>query len=331
MTADSVLEIRDLRVAITQHGRTIVPVDRVSLSVAAGETLGIVGESGAGKSLTLRAIIGLLPPGAAVAKGELLLRQDGTLAPYRPAAARGKDIAMVFQEPMTALNPTKRVGDLIAGGPMRCLGMSRKDARKRAVELMKEVGIPAAGERATAWPHELSGGLRQRVMIAMALASGAQVVLCDEPTTALDVTVQDQILSLLDRLRADLGLAVVFVTHDLAVVGQIAQTVAVMYAGQIVEYGPTRQLFERPLHPYTEALLTSIPTLDAADGPLNAIGGTPPDPRDFPPGCRFAPRCPYVRPDCLRAEYRLDNQGGRWTACIHPDAISAKPPTGAWS
>ena len=329
MTADSVLEIRDLCVAITQNERTIVPVDRVSLSVATGETLGIVGESGAGKSLTLKAIIGLLPSGAAVARGELLLRQDGILAPYRPTAARGKDIAMVFQEPMTALNPTKRVGDLIAGGPMRCLGMSRKDARERAVELMKEVGIPAAEQRATAWPHQLSGGLRQRVMIAMALSSGAQVVLCDEPTTALDVTVQDQILSLLDRLRADLGLAVVFVTHDLAVVGQVAQTVAVMYAGQIVEYGPTRELFDRPLHPYTEALLASIPTLDSVDGPLSAIGGTPPDPKAFPPGCRFSPRCPYVRPDCLTAEYRLDNHGGRWTACIHPDAISATPPPGA--
>ena len=212
------LEVEDLVISLTRQGKTVTPVSDVSFELGSGECLGIVGESGCGKSLTLRAIVGLLPRGA-VARGKIRRAVDnGELRTFRPEEVRGHGVGMVFQEPMTALNPTMRVGDIIATGARANLGLSKRDARQRAVDLMREVGIPDPAQRARSWPHQLSGGLRQRVMIAMALAGEPEVLLCDEPTTALDVTIQDQILGLLNRIRADRGLSIIFVTHDLAVV-----------------------------------------------------------------------------------------------------------------
>ena len=234
---------------------------------------------------------------------------------------------MIFQEPMTALNPTRRVVDIIADGARAHRGMSKDEARRNAVELLAEVGVPDPERRASAWPHELSGGLRQRVMIAMALATEPRVLLCDEPTTALDVTVQDQILGLLDRIRKERGLAIVLVTHDLAVVGQMAQHVAVMYAGRVVETGPVRAVLDHSLHPYTAALVASIPHMDTeVGGRLASIEGAPPDPAAFPSGCRFAPRCRFARPDCTHAPHVLEERdAGHRTACIYPEVLLADP------
>jgi ABC-type dipeptide/oligopeptide/nickel transport system ATPase component len=235
-------------------------VEGVDLTVAPGECVGIVGESGSGKSLTLRSVIGLLPRGVRQSVGEL--RFDG--APYRPEDLRGHGIAMVFQEPMTALNPTRRAGDLIADGVIsgRRGRVPRRRAREIAVDLMREVGIPDPARRARAFPHELSGGLRQRVMIAMALAGDPRLLLCDEPTTALDVTVQDQILGVLDRLREERGLALLFVTHDLGVIAQVSQRVAVMYDGRLVEQGRTAEVLARPQHDYTASLRAAAAAIE---------------------------------------------------------------------
>jgi oligopeptide/dipeptide ABC transporter ATP-binding protein len=315
------LEINDLSISLTKRGTSVTPVSDVSLELGAGECLGLVGESGCGKSLTLRSIVGLLPRGAAT-KGQIrIASHDGTLQPFRPADVRGHGVSMVFQEPMTALNPTMRVGDIIATGARTNLGLSKRDARQRAIGLMREVGIPDPQQRARAWPHQLSGGLRQRVMIAMALASEPKVLLCDEPTTALDVTIQDQILGLLNRIRSERGLSIIFVTHDLAVVREICDRVSVMYAGQIVESGDVQTVFSTPMHPYTLGLLRSVPSLHIPV-PLESIGGAPPDPAAFPSGCRFHPRCRFVRDDCPTLPYRLiASEENHPTACPHHSAI----------
>jgi oligopeptide/dipeptide ABC transporter ATP-binding protein len=295
------------------------PVDGVTFAVGAGECLGLVGESGSGKSLTLRAALGLLPPAATVTAGEL--RLDGKA--YKPADVRGHGISMIFQEPMSALNPLMRAGDLI-GEALRASGTKGAAGRRRAVALMDDVGIPDPERRARAWPHELSGGMRQRVMIAMALAGEPRVLLCDEPTTALDVTVQDQILGLLDRLRRERGLAIVFVTHNLALVDRVAQRLAVMYAGRVIETGAVGPVLAEPRHPYTARLLGCVPELDGPAVRLDTIPGRPPDPRDYPTGCRFAPRCSHVREDCTAAPYRAEptTDPARLSACIHwPDVL----------
>lgn len=274
----SVLTVSNLQLR-TEHG---IPVKDVSLSVEAGECLGIVGESGSGKSLTLRAIARVLPTGVRIASGHC--EADGRTA-------------MVFQEPMTSLNPTMRIGAFIAEGP-RARGVSKSDAVRLATRLLAEVGVPDPESRARAWPHQLSGGLRQRVMIAAALAVDPSVLLCDEPTTALDTTVQAQLLALIDRLRVERGMSVVFVSHNLAVVSRIAQRVAVMYAGRIVEEGPTRTILTRPAHPYTRALIATIPTDGERAGDLTTIVGAPPDAAANPEGCAFAPRCPMAQDIC---------------------------------
>lgn len=316
------LEVADLRITLDLGHRTITPVDGVSLTVQRGEALGIAGESGCGKSLTLKSIIGLLPPGAEV-EGDLRFALDGeSPIPYTPADVHGHGISIIFQEPMTALNPTMRAGDLIAEGPRIHQGLGREAARARAVELMRQVGIPTPERRAKMWPHQLSGGLRQRVMIATALSTRPKLLLCDEPTTALDVSIQDQILGLLQELRTRLGMSVIFVSHDLAVLGEICDRLAIMYAGQVVETGPVDEVFADPQHPYTEALMRSVPSFGASTEKLVGISGRPPDPRNFPPGCRFEPRCRYAQDDCPLAAYSLDEvRSGRGTACIHPDML----------
>lgn len=326
MSAKPVLVLEDVSVSVGGGGHPVTPVQQVSLTVGEGEALGLVGESGCGKSLTLRAIAGLLPRGGTTV-GQLRLGLDGREPQaYEPERQRGRGIAMIFQEPMTALNPTMRAGDLIAE-PMRVRGISRAAARRRAIELMAQVGIPDAARRARAWPHEFSGGLRQRVMIAAALATDPQLLLCDEPTTALDTIVQDQILELIAEQKRERNLSVVFVTHDLAVVAKISERIAVMYAGQIVETGLTGEVLSAPGHPYTEALLRSVPSFEQRAGRLSGIPGHPPDPHAFPAGCRFADRCPYAQEDCRTRAPTLTPLAparfgeGHASACLHPELL----------
>jgi len=321
-----ILDVRDLRVELPLSRGTVHAVDGASLQIEAGEAFGLVGESGCGKSMTLRAIMGLLPRPGHIVGGEVLFEGEDlvTASPRRLRDVRGGSIAMIFQEPMTALNPVMRVGDQISEGPQVHLGLSRTAARERALDLMRRVGIPDPVRRARAYPHELSGGLRQRIMIAIALSSDPKLILCDEPTTALDVTIQDQILKLLLNLRREFGVSVVFVTHDLAVVAETCERLAVMYAGQIVETGTVDEVFRAPRHPYTLGLLRSVPDFDSVQDSLSAIQGAPPDLVLPPPGCRFHPRCPFAQDDCISGEFPLRPlSAGRATACIHSDACAA--------
>jgi oligopeptide/dipeptide ABC transporter ATP-binding protein len=321
-----ILDVRDLRVELPLSRGTVHAVDGASLQVEAGEAFGLVGESGCGKSMTLRAIMGLLPRPGHIVGGEVLFEGEDlvTASHRRLRDVRGGSIAMIFQEPMTALNPVMRVGDQIAEGPQVHLGLSGTAARQRALDLMRRVGIPDPVRRARAYPHELSGGLRQRIMIAIALSCDPKLILCDEPTTALDVTIQDQILKLLLNLRREFGVSVVFVTHDLAVVAETCERLAVMYAGQIVETGTVDEVFRAPRHPYTLGLLRSVPDFDSVQDSLSAIQGAPPDLVVPPPGCRFHPRCPFAQDDCISGEFPLRPlSAGRATACIHSDACAA--------
>jgi oligopeptide/dipeptide ABC transporter ATP-binding protein len=251
--------------------------------------------------MTLRAILGLLPHGARITAGDVMLEGENlaSASPERLREIRGRRIAMIFQEPSAALDPVMRVGPQIAEGPATQLGLDRAAAQARAVELMALTGIPAAGTRSRAYPHELSGGMRQRVMIASALASEPAILLCDEPTTALDVTIQDQVLRLLAELRGRRGLSLVYVTHDLAVVAQTCERLAVMYAGRLVETGFVDHVFRRPLHPYTLGLLRAVVDFDAPRQELEAIPGSPPDPLHVPSGCPFHPRCRLALADCV--------------------------------
>jgi oligopeptide/dipeptide ABC transporter ATP-binding protein len=318
----TLLDVRDLSVEFPG----LRAVDGASFDVRGGEALGLVGESGSGKTMTLRALVGLLPRTGRLAGGEIVF--EGTDLASASAEKlrdiRGRSISMIFQEPMTALNPVMRVGEQIGEGPLVRLGYGRRRARERALELMRLVGIPDPAERADAYPHELSGGLRQRVMIAIALSMEPKLILCDEPTTALDVTIQDQILKLLLSLRERLDVSIVFVSHDLAVIAQTCQRVAVMYAGQVVETGPVEQVFREPRHPYTLSLLRSVPDVDDVRDTLAAIPGSPPDLADPPSGCRFHPRCPFVQHDCVRGAFPLRPLGTeRATACIYPELAAA--------
>jgi peptide/nickel transport system ATP-binding protein/oligopeptide transport system ATP-binding protein len=322
MSETPILEVRDLRVEIPLTRGTVHAVQSASFSVEAGQALGLVGESGCGKSMTLRAILGLLPQPGHITGGEIRFEGDdlANAGPRRLRDVRGARIGIIFQEPMTALNPVMRVGDQIAEGPRVHLGKSRSEARQIALELMRKVGIPDPARRAQAYPHELSGGMRQRVMIAIALSCEPRLILCDEPTTALDVTIQDQILKLLSAMRRDLGVSVVFVTHDLAVVAETCERIAVMYAGQVVETGTVDEVFRAPRHPYTLGLLRSVPRFDDVRKTLDSIPGQPPDLVAPPTGCPFQPRCGFAREDCLEGDFPLRRLGpGRATACIHDD------------
>jgi oligopeptide/dipeptide ABC transporter ATP-binding protein len=314
----SLLEVRDLRVSFGD----LHAVDGASFDVRPGEALGLVGESGSGKTMALRAVVGLLPRSGRLAGGEIVFEGVDLARADRETlrTVRGRAIAMIFQEPMTALNPVMRVGEQIGEGPLVRLGYSRRRARSRALELMRLVGIPDPKERAEAYPHELSGGMRQRVMIAIALSMEPKLILCDEPTTALDVTIQDQILKLLASLREQLHVSIVLVSHDLAVIAQTCERVAVMYAGQVIETGSVDAVFREPRHPYTLGLLRSVPDVDDVREALATIPGSPPDLASPPPGCPFHPRCPFVQADCVSGEFPLRPLGGgRATACIHPD------------
>jgi len=313
--AAPLLRVRNLVTRFS--GMTVV--DRVSFDLAPGETLGIVGESGSGKSVTALSLMRLIDPPGSVAADELSFEGEPLLAKSEAAMRRirGERIAMIFQEPMTSLNPLFTVGDQIGETLRHHQGLGRAEARAKAIELLKRVEIPSAERRIDDYPHRMSGGMRQRVMIAMALACRPKLLIADEPTTALDVTIQAQILDLLRALQREFGMAVILITHDLGVVAEFVQRVIVMYAGRIVEDGPVAALFAQPAHPYTEGLLASIPELDHRVERLAAIPGAIPSPRELPQGCRFHPRCAHARPECAVAEPPLLSLGSeRAAACI---------------
>ncbi|EKP94130.1 ABC transporter ATP-binding protein [Thermaerobacter subterraneus] len=295
-----VLEVRGLEVTFPTPAGPARAVGGIDFDLYAGEVLGLVGESGSGKSVTALALMGLLPPGAQV-RGEVLLNGKNLLA--QPEShwrrVRGQEMAMIFQEPMTSLNPVMTVGAQIAEA-LILHGTPAGAARRRAVELLERAGIPEPERRALQYPHQLSGGMRQRVMIAMAMACRPRVLIADEPTTALDVTVQAQILDLMKALQEETGTAILLITHDLGVVAEMCHRVAVMYAGRIVEKATVADLFDRPGHPYTEGLLQSLPLAAAPKTPLRAMAGAVPHPAQLPPGCAFAPRCPYAVERCHR-------------------------------
>ena len=306
MNSTRLLEVNDLRVSFRTDAGEALAVDGVSFSVGAGETLGIVGESGCGKSVSALSILGLIadPPGRVLPGSSVRLRGEELLTapPARLRDVRGGEVAMVFQEPMTSLNPVLRVGDQVAEAVRRHTELRGDAVNERVVTLLDRVGIPDPASRARAFPHQLSGGMRQRAMIAMALAGDPELLIADEPTTALDVTIQARILTLLDDLRRERNMALVLITHDLGVVAQVADRVAVMYAGRIVEEAPSANLFSTPAHPYTIGLLRSIPDPDKPGDRLEAIPGSVPSPHAWPPGCRFHPRCTVALDRC-----RTDN------------------------
>ncbi|MCS6780815.1 MAG: ABC transporter ATP-binding protein [Geminicoccaceae bacterium] len=320
------LSVRGLTTELrTEQGR-FNAVDSVSFDLFPGEVLGIVGESGCGKSMTALSILGLVPrpPGRIVAGEVLFEGRDLVRLPERELQrVRGAKIAMIFQEPMTSLNPVFTIGDQLAETLRHHERLGRRAARARAVELLARVGIPAPAERLDSYPHELSGGMRQRVMIAIALACNPKVLLADEPTTALDVTIQAQILDLLERLQAELGMAVVIITHDLGIVAEFAHRVLVMYAGRVIEEGPVAAIFDTPAHPYTRGLLASLPDLEGESERLVPIPGNVPVLAELPPGCRFAPRCGLALPACRAADPPLHRLGPRAVACVRASLAEA--------
>jgi oligopeptide/dipeptide ABC transporter ATP-binding protein len=322
-----VLQVDGLSLEFRTRGRAAEVLSDVSFDLRPGETLCLVGESGCGKSITLRALLGLLPVPARVTGGALLL--DGVDVLGMPERRRQRAltdaISMVFQDSLTALNPVMRVGDQIAEVPRRRLGMSKAEAHARAIDLMDQVGIPEPEQRYRAYPHQLSGGMRQRICIAIAMSTQPRVILADEPTTALDVTIQAQVLAVIDKLRVERELGLVLVSHDLAVVSQTCSRIYVMYAGRVVEAGESLPLLTRSEHPYTDALLRSVPDPDAAVERLASIPGQPPALVDVPPGCAFAPRCTFARDVCTAdpnpPELEPVSVGGsHTTACVrHQD------------
>jgi len=301
------------------HGSTMHAVNTVNFELPRGATLGIVGESGCGKSVTALAIMGLLPKGSAEVSGNV--RFDGIdlleLPDRRLRDLRGDRLAMIFQEPMTSLNPAYTIGEQIVEVLVRHRNLTRERAREHTVDLLRDVRIPSPELRVDDYPHRLSGGMRQRAMIAMALACDPQLLIADEPTTALDVTIQAQVLDLMRTLKKKSGAAIILISHDLGVVAELCDAVAVMYAGEIVERAPVDALFESPQHPYTIGLLASIPRLDRRIDKLATIEGSLPDMATPPPGCRFAPRCPFVADICLAGQPPMRDVGvGHWSRCI---------------
>jgi oligopeptide/dipeptide ABC transporter ATP-binding protein len=324
------LEINNLQTQFPTRDGLVRAVDGVTFHIDSGELLGVVGESGCGKSITALSIMRLISPPGKIVSGEIIF--DGQnllkLSDAEMRQIRGDDIAMIFQDPMTSLNPVFTVGEQIAEALRLHRELSRKAAREATIQAMREVSIPDPARRVDDYPHQLSGGMRQRVMIAMALACDPKLLIADEPTTALDVTIQAQILELLDELRRNRELAVLLITHDLGVVAEVADRVAVMYTGRIVEESSVEELFARPKHPYTEGLLRSVPKLTAAGVArkerLETIEGTVPSPTNLPPGCHFAPRCPHRMPRCTEEEIPLyDLEGGVKVRCVLFDLAAA--------
>ncbi|MEU6810247.1 ABC transporter ATP-binding protein [Streptomyces sp. NPDC046831] len=327
------LDVRDLRVEFRTREGVAHAVNGVTYHVDAGETLAVLGESGSGKSVTAQAVMGILdaPPGR-ITGGEILFRGRNllTLKEEERRRIRGAEMAMIFQDALSALNPVLSVGDQLGEMFVVHRGMSRKDARVRAVELMDRVRIPAARQRVRDYPHQFSGGMRQRIMIAMALALEPALIIADEPTTALDVTVQAQVMDLLAELQHEYRMGLILITHDLGVVADVADRIAVMYAGRIVECAPVHDLYKAPAHPYTRGLLDSIPRLDHKGRELYAIKGLPPSLLAIPPGCPFHPRCPMARDVCrtdVPSLYAVDEAGAAagargsachfWRECLH--------------
>ncbi|WP_064696732.1 ABC transporter ATP-binding protein [Rhizobium aegyptiacum] len=312
-STERLLDVRGLTVEIDGRNGTAVVVDGIDLHVDRGETLGVVGESGCGKSLTMLSLMRLLPNKIKVARGTATFdgRDLQTMSNAELRKVRGGDIGFVFQDPMTSLNPVMRVGDQICEPLIYHRRIKKAAARARAVELLRLVGIPGPEERLQAFPHELSGGMRQRVMIAIGLACNPKLLIADEPTTALDVTIQAQIVDLVKDLRTKLGMSVVWITHDLALIAGLVDRVAVLYAGTVVEDAPVDELYAHPSHPYTRGLLSSIPKLsDPPASRLSSIGGTPPEPGRRPKGCPFAPRCPLAETICHEKVPQLEPLSG---------------------
>ncbi|HYO59731.1 ABC transporter ATP-binding protein [Archangium sp.] len=325
--SEPLLDVRGLKTQLSLEEGPVLAVDDVSFSIPPGGTLGVVGESGCGKSLTALSVMRLVPePPGRVVGGRILFQGEDLLAlpEGKMRRMRGRHLSMVFQEPMTSLNPVYTVGEQISEGVRLHQGLSRAAAREHAVEMLRQVGIPAPEQRVDSYPHQLSGGMRQRVMIAMALVCGPELLIADEPTTALDVTIQAQILELLKRLRAERRMAVMLITHDLGVVAESCDAVVVMYAGRVVERAPVKALFRQPAHPYTAGLLRSIPALHEVGGTgerprLKTIPGMVPSLRRLPGGCRFRDRCERAQDLCARVEPVLESKReGQEAACHNP-------------
>lgn len=322
------LEVQDLATHFAAEGEVARAVDGISLHIMKGETLGLVGESGCGKSVTALSIMRLIPdPPGRIVRGRILLEGKDLvkLKDSEMRRVRGNRISMVFQEPMTSLNPVFRAGRQIAEAAMLHQRISRREARDKTIEMLGKVEIPAPAERFYEYPHQLSGGMKQRIMIAMALVCNPSLLIADEPTTALDVTIQAQILRLLRDLQRELGMSILLITHDLGVVAEIAHRVAVMYAGKIVELAEVGPLFAKPLHPYTRALLESIPTLGEKKRRLSVIPGEVPNPLAFPSGCRFHPRCSFATSKCREETPELLDRGDNHSAaCWHVQEVQAR-------
>jgi peptide/nickel transport system ATP-binding protein len=322
------VEVKDLHVNFVTREATVKAVNGVSFKMQPGEVLCIIGESGSGKSVTMRALIRLLPQWRTKITGNMRVGEHDIMALSRRQLTeiRGSKISMIFQEPMTALDPVYTIGHQIAETVVKHEGCSYQAGMNRALELLQRVKIPSPERRLKAYPHELSGGLRQRAMIAIALSCKPSLLLADEPTTALDATVQIQVLIILRQLQKEFGMGVIFVTHDLGVAAQIADKVAVMYAGRIVEYGSVRDVLNNPTHPYTQGMLASTVHGNMRDVDIEAIPGSPPDLRWLPSGCSFAPRCKYVEPACLAGTpEQIEVAPGRITCCIKAGTLETRP------
>ena len=322
---EKLLEVRDLHVAFPSKRETVRAVDGVSFQVFQGETFGLVGESGCGKSQTLRSILGLLKQPGRITGGEIRYKgaDIAKMSQRELQKIRGKEISMIFQEPMTALNPVLRIRSQMYEA-FEGEKLSKEEKRRRAIELLKLVGIPSPETRLDEYPHQFSGGMRQRAMIAIALGARPKLLLADEPTTALDVTIQDQIMKLLNQLKQELGMSIILVTHDLGVIAQMCDRVAVMYAGQIVEMTDTVTLFSRPRHPYTYGLMGSLPNEETAGTTLEAIKGSPPNLAHLPEGCPFSPRCKYACDLCRRERPALTEvEPGHLARCHRLDVTAS--------
>ena len=317
--AEKLLELQDLKTYFFTEDGTVPAVDGVTFGVDRGGSLGVVGESGCGKSVTALSIMRLIPqPPGKIVGGKILFNGEDLVQKKESEMRRirGNEISMIFQEPMTSLNPVFTVGDQIMEAIILHQKLSKKEARERAIEMLRLVGIPDPHRRVDEYPHQMSGGMRQRVMIAMALSCNPKLLIADEPTTALDVTIQAQILDLMRRLREEVGAAIILITHDLGVVAELVEDVVVMYAGKVVEKTDVRRIFANPSHPYTEGLLASIPKLNEERDRLPAIEGVVPSPYNMPSGCRFHPRCPLAREICkVQQPPLMEVEPGHWAAC----------------